>query len=258
MLEGIRLTQEEILKKIENHQHWLNKDCPNWQNMKADFTKVDLTNMNLQGLNLKNANFYKANLYGANLSNANLRNANFYMTNLRNANLYNADLREASFRNANLYNANLQSANLSRAHLNDADLRKANFKDASLCDATVVGDYRYTYIPMRCPTTGGFTAWKRAQDYIIKLFVPSDAERLSGTTNDCRCNKAFVLAIEELNGVPADTTSVPSDYDENFIYTLYKPVIVENFSTDRWREYTTGIHFFMERQEAINYKGVAK
>ena len=46
---------------------------------------------------------------------------------------------------------------------------------------------------------------------------------------------------------------IRSDYDENFIYTVGEIVKADNFDDDRWREYTTGIHFFMNKENAINY-----
>lgn len=34
---------------------------------------------------------------------------------------------------------------------------------------------------------------------------------------------------------------------------LEKTVEVQDFDTNRWNEFTRGIHFFINRQEAINY-----
>ena len=30
------MTQEELDKIVEQHQHWLKKDCEGWENMMAD------------------------------------------------------------------------------------------------------------------------------------------------------------------------------------------------------------------------------
>ena len=61
-----KITQEELDKIIEQHQHWLKEDCEGWEDMRA----------NLRGANLRGANLGGANLYGANLRGANLRGAN--------------------------------------------------------------------------------------------------------------------------------------------------------------------------------------
>ena len=55
------MTQEELDKIVERHQHWLKEDCEGWEDMKA---------------NLRDANLIGANLYEANLSGADLRGAN--------------------------------------------------------------------------------------------------------------------------------------------------------------------------------------
>jgi hypothetical protein len=54
------MTQEELDKIVEQHQHWLKEDVDGWEDMKAD---------------LRGANLYEANLRGANLSGANLSEA---------------------------------------------------------------------------------------------------------------------------------------------------------------------------------------
>ena len=64
------MTQNELNKIIEYHQHYLNKDIDGWETMKAD-----LSDKNLSGLNLKNENLYGANLNNSDLSSADLNNS---------------------------------------------------------------------------------------------------------------------------------------------------------------------------------------
>ena len=54
------MTQEELDKIVEQHQHWIKEDCEGWEDMKA---------------NLRGANLYEANLSGADLRGADLRGA---------------------------------------------------------------------------------------------------------------------------------------------------------------------------------------
>ena len=91
------MTQQELDKIVERHQHWLKKDCEGWEDMKA----------NLYGANLYGANLVEANLERANLERANLKWANLYGANLEGANLYGANLYGANLERANLYGANL-------------------------------------------------------------------------------------------------------------------------------------------------------
>jgi hypothetical protein len=47
--------------------------------------------------------------------------------------------------------------------------------------------------------------------------------------------------------------SICSDYDNNFIYKVGEIVEEPNFDENRWEECAPGIHFFITRQEAVNY-----
>ena len=248
-----KLTQEQINKILEGHKHWLNADCEGWETMMADFSHcdlrgADLSYANLSYVNLRYANLSGANLRDANLSGANLSGANLSGATLRDANLRDANLRDAYLSDANLSGANLSDANLSYANLHYADLRGANLHDAYLRDAEEV-----PYIPMVCPEEGDFIGWKRAGDKIVKLHIPQDALRSSATTRKCRCNKAEVVEIYNIDGTIADERIVSSSYDSSFTYEVGKTVEVQDFDTNRWEECTRGIHFFINRQEAINY-----
>ena len=106
---------------------------------------------------------------------------------------------------------------------------------------------------MICPEEDEFIGWKKASDKIIKLKIPKDALRSSATSRKCRCNKAKVLEIYNLDGTVAEEREAGSDYNKDFIYKVGKTVEVDNFCEDRWNECAPGIHFFINRQEAINY-----
>jgi hypothetical protein len=64
------MTQEELDKIVERHQHWLKEDCEGWEDMKADLRWAKLSGANLRGANLRWAKLRGANLSGANLSEA--------------------------------------------------------------------------------------------------------------------------------------------------------------------------------------------
>ena len=282
------MTQEQLNKIIENHQHYLNKDIDGWESMRAD-----LSYKNLSGLDLRNAKLYKANLNNADLSSADLRKADLCEADLseadlRNVNLYganlnkadlssadlnNADIREADLREANLNNAelikanlikadlnkadlidaDLSKANLYRANLRNADLREANLSNADLSGAYISEDTKIDY-PIACPETGSFIGYKKAiYGYIVKLQICEDAKRSSATTKKCRCSKALVLAIENMDGSDSGLQEIESHFDPCFIYRVGEIAEVYNFDNDRWRECASGIHFFMDRQDAVEY-----
>ena len=129
-----------------------------------------------------------------------------------------------------------------------ADLAEANLRGADLAGAKGI-----PFIPTVCPDEGSFTAYKKASGKIVVLRIPHDAKRLSATGRKCRCNKAKVLRIENIDGSNSGLDEVRSSYDPCFIYRIGKTVKVHDFDEDRWNECSKGIHFFINRQEAVEY-----
>ena len=159
----------------------------------------------------------------------------------RGANLRDADLRDADLRGANLCDADLRGANLRDADLRGADLRGANLRDAKGCY-------------LSCPTEGSFIGWKKASGHIVKLRIPEDARRSSATGHKCRCDKAYVMEIQNMDGTKATEDTVRSDHDKNFVYTVGATVEVPDFDDNRWSECAPGIHFFIDRRAAVEYQ----
>ena len=298
------MTQEQLNKIIENHQHYLNKDINGWENMKADLSYKNLNGLDLKESNLREANLIHADLREANLSNADLKYANLINANLAYADLRNADLKEANLRKvnlnnvnlreANLYGANLSYADLNNSALNNADLREANLyrafcyytnlcgadlrnadlsyadmyganlrdtnlfgvnlKNANIIYVEISEDTKIDY-PIACPETGSFIGYKKAVcEYIVKLQICKDAKRSSATTKKCRCSKALVLAIENIYGSDSVLQEIESIYNPSFVYRVGKIVEVPDFDDNRWNECAPGIHFFIDRQDAVEYE----
>lgn len=176
---------------------------------------------------------------------------------LSEANLIGADLTGADLNEANLRWADLTRAHLSEAHLTGADLRRANLSDADLTGSDLRGaNIKDTIInfPISCPEEGSFIGFKKcSSDLIVELEITEDALRCSATGRKCRCSKAKVVSITNIDGTIADVTSISSKHDPDFIYTVGEIVEVKNFDTNRWNECSTGIHFFITRDEAVDY-----
>lgn len=237
----------------------------------TDLRKTNLRGANLQGANLSNAILTRANLSDtylmcadltkAILDSVNLTGADLLSANLNNAYLYGANLYRANLRSTNLQGANLNGANLGCATLINADLShsvldNANFMNATLSnvnlDCIEFSDCT-AFFALQCPETGSFTAYKKAGEYVVKLLIPEDAKRSSATTRKCRASKAKVISFHYENRDIAEIDSVPSNYDDDFIYTIGDTLVIEDFDEDRWNECSTGIHFFLTFDEARNY-----
>lgn len=130
------------------------------------------------------------------------------------------------------------------------------------------------YFPSLCPEDG-FVGWKKVklqsfepkfnldepfvyigedQYCIVKLWIPADAKRSSGTGRKCRAEKVWVLEFQNFKGekLPNDTVGV-SKHDGKTLYKYRHCVKADSFNEDRWMSCTNGIHFFITREEAINY-----
>lgn len=229
------MKKAELNEILRNHIHWILEDIDGWKEIMAD---------------LRGADLYGTDLRGANLCDADLCDAD-----LGRADLYRADLRGADLSKANLCGANLCGANLYGASLRGANLYRANLRRANLCGADLRGANNIPFIPMACPDTGTFVAWKKANGHIVKLEIPEDARRSSAMGRKCRCDKAKVIEIQELDGSPSELTEVASGYDRNFVYRVGEIAEEPKYDEDRWKECAPGIHFFINRQEAVDYNG---
>lgn len=64
--------ETELNRILENHKHWINRDCDGWENMRADLQDARMNGADLRGADLRFVNLYNANLRGADLRGANI------------------------------------------------------------------------------------------------------------------------------------------------------------------------------------------
>lgn len=221
---------------------------------------ADLRYANLLDADLHGANLHDANLSDADLRYANLRDAYLGCVDLHGADLGHADLRYANLSDVDLHGADLRYANLHGADLSDADLSYADLSDVDLRDANHV-QLSIAKISI-LPDEGDIIGWKKAyvdgtmlpKSVIVKLLIPSDAQRSNATGRKCRASKARVLDLQDKQGnsLPPDTTAY-SGHDTDFTYKKGETIHVEDFDTNRWKECAPGIHFFITRIEAVEY-----
>ena len=252
------MNNTELRKILERHLHWIREDCDGWEDMHADLTGADLTRANLIRANLTGANLTGANLTGADLTGADLPGADLPGADLTSANLYGADLPGADLPGANLtganmYGADLTSANLYGANLTGANMYGADLTSANLTDAKIETSLINKFFPICCPEYGEFIAWKKASNHIVKLQIPEDAKRSSAFGRKCRASKAVCLEIQDKDGANSGMIEISSDHDSDFIYRVGEIIEVADFDDDRTHECAPGIHFFITRQEAVNY-----
>lgn len=259
------MNEKKLKKKLESHKHWLDEDCDGWENMRAILYGVNLCGADLEGVNLRGADLRAANLSGANLNRADLGGADLYGANLRKAHLKRANLDWANLDWTDLREANLEGANLRGASFDGANLDGANLDGACLSDADLEGAKNVPFVPLVCPDTGAFVGFIKAkfcssdetevQEVIVELEIAADARRSSATGRECRCDKAKVLSITTLDGVAvsAGAGTVRGIYYTEFTYKVGEIVTEPKFCEDRWKKDASGIYFFINRQEAVEF-----
>ena len=251
------ISQEELKEILKKHEMWLNYE--------EDGECADLSYVDLKCVDLSYTNLRAANLMGINLSDSNLHNADLTCADLRYANLTDADLTDvdltcANLEGTNLTDADLRNSNLSYTNLRCTDLTSANLENVDLWNANLInsklvgiktnmGTISYN---LACPEKGSFIGYKKAGGCIVKLLILDDAKRSSATTSKCRCDKAKVLEIKDINTGEL-MNEITSTYDPNFVYKVGEIVTVDNFDDNRWNECAPGIHFFVNKENALNY-----
>lgn len=108
-------------------------------------------------------------------------------------------------------------------------------------------------IPLACPSHGSFIGWKVVKDFLIKLEIPEDAERSSAFGNKCRCSKAKVLDISHITTGESISCVTNYNFDQALKYTVGETVYPDYFDKNRFKECSNGIHFFIDKQSAIDY-----
>ena len=196
----------------------------------------------------------RAYLRGADLSRADLSGADLRGAYLSGADLRGAYLSGADLSGADLSGAYLYGAYLSGAYLYGADLSRANLSGTDLRGAYLSGAKDIPYIPLACPSDGAFIGWKKVHGKLVKLEIPEDAKRCSATTQKCRCDKAMVLAITDLDGQNPITEIENISQSHHLLYKVGEIVYPDSFDENRWNECSHGIHFFINKYDAINFR----
>ena len=166
----------------------------------------------------------------------------------------NIDFGEQDLRWRSMYWYDLSGSDLSKCKIDHT----TRFEHSIFDEKTKMPDY-----PLACPEKGEFIGWKKAfNNYvgsvIIELLIPEDAKRSSATGNKCRCSRAKVLSITPLimtdKYIKKEVKEAESCHCEGFYYRLGEWVeSIMPFDNCRWHECSSGIHFFMEKEDAINY-----
>lgn len=243
----------------------------------------DLSDIDMSGISLINSFFIDCNLSGAKIDHARLLYNEFRDTILDQAVFTYTDLSYSIFMGCRIHRCIFTGVDMCRVSLVDRVIYTSTFKDIRNFSTAQFYEGLYSsyvdtdqYYPMACPSDGAFIGWKSIQfddggKVLIKLEIPEDARRISAInpSRKCRCDKAKVLDIIDLDtgehleravnpGIhnsssitspPAGITNLKPDLE----YVVGETVYPDSFDENRTHECSHGIHFFINKQDAINY-----
>src|SRR5574344_31191 len=215
-------------------------------------------------------------LHGAKFACATIENARFERCDLSMVNLSEAVLKSVTLSKSNMFMAKFSESSLYDVTFSECDggccrfadctwdevkIKKCEFPYSTTNGVTLLSEpeikdsnlYGATFNSV-CPETGAFEAWKIVERiYLVKLRVPADAKRSSAATIKCRCSKAKVLDI--LNTETRHHVKSVENHTQGFTckYEVGKIVKPDSFDPRWWNECSHGIHFFLRKEQALNY-----
>ena len=181
----------------------------------------------------------KAVFTGADLRSAYLRGAYLTGADLTGANLTGADLTGTYLRGADLRGANLTGADLTGAYLRGADLTGADLK--KIVAATRI-----------IPEVGSFIGWKKADGCLIKLEIPTEAKR-HNSLGGRKCRAEFVKVLNITKDGKRHSKAITAGHGPATIYKIGEIVKPDSYDPDPLIECSNGIHFFISKQEALDW-----
>ena len=206
---------------------------------------LDLAGRDLTGIDFRRSTFDGCNLHGADFSGSQMDNVAFYNNDLVGMKLRGCKARGCSFRFQDMTDMDLRGANIYSSVLEDAVNQ----------DKVIIDDDTKWY-KMRCPEEGeAFIAWKCCTDLrVVMMLVPRDAKRCMATMETGRVSKVKVLKITNIDETE-NYSWAQSTVDPDFYYEAGKWLEPANgFQEDRWKDSSPGIHFFLDRQQCVDYQ----
>lgn len=236
------------------------------------FFDSDFSIANIEDSFFIGANFRNCDLNGARFRNVSFKKSYFHRMITECTRFVDCDFTEASMNNFTFVNCAFEKCNFTRC-----DIERITFKDCVFIGCDFKDAYlppffnphrmsnckNIPYMPMACPEEGEIIGYKIAlnvrlvggnhfANVLVTLKIPADAKRSSAGGRKCRCDKAKVIGLE--NVFTHERLSIAySKYDAWFEYHIGEEISEPNFNENRWDECSKGIHFFINRKEALQY-----
>lgn len=231
----------------------------------AEFNNCDVSYATFDNVSFKDTYFYRL-ITGT---------THFVACNFTEACMVDFTFDCCTFRECNFSRCNMQNVTFNRCSFYNCDFEKADFPPF-FYPSTMEDCVNVPYMPMACPEEGEFVGYKIASseqrpplfpslifpydnqgpaNVLVTLKIPADARRSSAGGRKCRCDKAEVIGLEFFGGHEGENVAY-SKFDARFEYHVGEEIRVPFFDENRWHECASGIHFFINRKEALQCYGL--
>lgn len=143
---------------------------------------------------LPSKSFNRRNLFRSTFKNCFLEDSRFKSATLSGSVFINCDMKNVKFNKADLIRATFIECDLRNADFRKASVREINLIDCYMNDVLGLDD-----LPMRCPETGEFTAWKKCYvnegDEYRSVLVTDTVSEISNSLNSVNEELTFIANI---------------------------------------------------------------
>lgn len=239
---------------------------------------------------IEDSSFDNADFDNCNISLATINNVSFEHSCFHRLISEITKFTECDFTEAYMDDFTFKDCTFRKCDFSRCDMRNVTFKSCAFygCDfkevelppffypSAMENCVNVPYMPMACPEEGEFIGYKIASseqmpallsivmpyenqgpaNVLVTLKIPADARRSSAGGRKCRCDKAKVIGLEFFGKDFKGAKVAYSKFDVRFKYRIGEEISVPFFDENRWHECAAGIHFFINRKEALQYYGL--
>lgn len=237
----------------------------------STFDNVEFNNCNVTYATFKNVSFVYGYFYRLITDLTKFDKCDFTKAYMDDFTFDGCIFRECNFSHCDMTNITFKSCSFYNCDFDKAELPPF-FRPNNMEDCVNV-----PYMPMACPEEGEFIGYKIASseqmmsnmpsfimpyenngpaNVLVTLKIPADARRSSAGGRKCRCDKAKVIGLEFFGKDFKGAKVAYSKFDVRFKYRIGEEISVPFFDENRWHECAAGIHFFINRKEALQYYGL--
>lgn len=230
----------------------------------AYFEDIILKNVCLKDIAFRNCKFKNCMISDSNLTGTEFMNVSFEHVVFTKNNMKLVGYFVSRLKSVEMNRCVMLESEFGETSFEDVTIYKSNLDNSSVVESNfnnirLIGN---SGTLLNCPEEGSFIGFKGLCSkngrnlFICKLEIPIDAKRSSAFGRKCRCSKAKVLEILAVDDEYNFTIPVEKGFslhESGFEYKVGEMVYPDSFDDNRWIECSNGIHFFMTKQEAIDY-----